>query len=470
MFEPGFLAREASKCKLLLANPPYEKFTPEQRDHYAAAGEPVTAQTKVVEMLSRTLPHLRPGTVFGVVVPQGVLDDDESSFVRDFLRRECELTEIDVFSDKLFEAGEHETAVLMGRRRLAGRLSPSVTYRRVRDRGMAAFKERLAFSSEREVPRATLTKYAERGLLLPDLPEVWDYLADLPPLGEQVFVQQGRQYWTAKSLKAQGLFSKTQQAGWIPVFLTVKTKPPYSIVDLPTQGWVPPSGDTFRARGGGPEPGTSQVVLNYARVSREEWRLKAVVDERGHGVSSRFLIFRPRPAGPSLRVLWAILNGPLANAYSYCYAGKKEAALPKDWRRFPLPRISEERHAAIHAACLRYLSVVEAADAFMQPTDERPILEALLAMDAAVLRLYDLPPRLERQLLEIFQGVERPGVGCPFTGYYPEGLKAYVPLNELISEDYKRSQLGRFRANHKPSDSPEIVRALRRAAEDFRDE
>jgi len=56
MFEPGVLAKEARKAKILLANPPYESFTEAQRRRYANLGEPVTANTKAVEMLKRTLP------------------------------------------------------------------------------------------------------------------------------------------------------------------------------------------------------------------------------------------------------------------------------------------------------------------------------------------------------------------------------------------------------------------------------
>ena len=48
--------------------------------------------------------------------------------------------------------------------------------------------------------------------------------------------------------------------------------------------------------------------------------------------------------------------------------------------------------------------------------------QALLALDAEVLKLYDLPPALERQLLDLFTGVERKGVGCDFRGYYPPGF------------------------------------------------
>src|SRR5262249_24370517 len=107
MFLPGILAKHARKAHILLANPPYEAFTPSQRVRYAKEGEVVTANTKATEMLMRTLPHWPPGGVFGVVMPQGVLYDKESKLVRKRLLAEFDLSEISVFADNLFDHGDH---------------------------------------------------------------------------------------------------------------------------------------------------------------------------------------------------------------------------------------------------------------------------------------------------------------------------------------------------------------------------
>jgi hypothetical protein len=468
MFESGVLSQGASDCTVLLANPPYESFDPKQRSAYQRGGAPVSALTKGVEMLRRTLPKLPPGGVFGVVVPQGVLHDKESKQVRDFLLRECELSEISVFADNLFNEGDHEVAVIMGRRRGDHAPADGLVYRRVRERGMAAFKERLAFSAEREVPYRQFSLAADADLFLPDLPEVWGYLSALPKLDLSVHAQQGRQYWIEDKLSELGVLSKKKKAGWVPTIL--RANDDYSIFGMPAVVWLAPSPQTYRARGGGPKPGTRQVILNYAPVDRDPWRLKAVVDEVGLGVSSRFVVFRPKPGGPQLPVLWAILNSPIANAYAYCFSGKRET-LVDEWRRFPLPHVTPERHRAIAGAAEVYLALLPSeSPPVRNPKNEVEVRTALIALDAEVLRLYDLPPRLERQLLDLFTGVERKGVGCEFRGYYPPGLDAFVPLHELISEEYARSTLGRFRRYHKPSQSPEILAALRTAAEAFAEE
>ena len=109
-------------------------------------------------MLLRTLLYLPPGGVFGVVVPQGVLRDKESKAVR-LLLAQFDLSEVGIFADNLFEHGDHEAAVLIGRRTKEHARRAVLHYRRVREQDMEAFKDRLAFSSEREVLQ---TQFARR--------------------------------------------------------------------------------------------------------------------------------------------------------------------------------------------------------------------------------------------------------------------------------------------------------------------
>lgn len=465
MFFPGVLRKAASACTLLLANPPYESFTPVQRRKYKQLGEPVTAITKAVEMLKRTLPNLPVGGVFGVVMPQGFLHDKESQAVREFLLRECELSEIAVFADNLFEHGDHEVAVLMGQRQPGTSEAHTLMYRRVRERGMSAFKERLAFSSERKVQQGRFLSSADASLFLPDLPEVWDYLVGSPPLKRVVDVQKGFEFVARKTPHGQQLVSKTKKPGLVRAIL--KAADDYEIWRLPRISWIKLDKKYIRRMGAAMTLGVPQVTLNYAPVAREPWRLKAVTDEDGVAVSSRFLAFRPKPDGPSLRVLWAVLNSPMANAYAYCFAGKRET-LVKEWRAFPLPTVTSEQGQAIEGAAERYLTAVKAAErAFMVPRDEQAIRRALLALDAEVLRLYDLPPRLEQQILHRFQGVERKGVGCNFTGYYPPGFSSYLPLHFLISDRFQRAAADRTADRFKPGESDYVKTVLGAASQAF---
>ena len=92
------------------------------------------------------------------------------------------------------------------------------------------------------------------------------------------------------------------------------------------------------------------------------------------------------------------------------------------------------------------------------------VKQALLALDAEVLKLYDLPPRLERQLLDLFTGVERKGVGCDFRGYYPPGFTSYLPLHMVISDRFQRAAADATADRFKPGESAYVRDVLSAAA------
>jgi hypothetical protein len=461
MFMPGVLAKHAKKAHILLANPPYEAFNPAQRARYARAGEAVTANTKATEMLLRTLPHLPPGAVLGVVMPQGVLHDKESKPVRERLLADFDLSEIGVFADNLFEHGDQEVAVLMGRRKKSRAKPVVLHYCRVREHAMQGFKERSAFSSEREVSQNRFEE-SKANLLLPDLVEVWDLLKESPTLGNVAEIQQGFQFLNEETLKGREVISNARRAGWVKAIL--RAADDYNIWQLPKTVWIDASREHFRRPGAVTKLGVPQVVLNYNPVSRGPWRLKAAVDHEGIAISSNFVVVRPMTPGISLRSIWAVLNSPFANAYAYAWSGKRHM-LVKEWRAFPLPVAPLHRWGGIEAAASTYLVAVEASEsAFMQAETRNQVKQALLTLDAEVLKLYDLPPRLERQLLDLFTGVERKGVGCDFLGYYPLGFMSYLPLHMLISDHFQRAAADVTADRFKPGESAYVRDVLGAAA------
>ncbi|MCK4660397.1 MAG: N-6 DNA methylase [Phycisphaerae bacterium] len=468
MFEPGRLAKTATGCTILLANPPFERFSQSDKQRYSKLGEPVVAQTKAVEMLMRTIPHLAPGAVFGVVVPQGVLHNTESKTVRRFLVEECELTEISLFADNLFEHSRHETAILLGRRKTKKRITSELRYRHVRKRGMEAFKGRMAFTSERRMEQNRLVVPPGYDLRVPELEEVWDYLDENPTLMSFAGVGQGLVYRGQDLPKGAWTTRPYEQGLGVPGFSKVPSD--LEVFGLPKRVSMNLDPAVIRRLGTGTTTGLAQVLVNYAPVSREGWRLKGVLDNKGHAVTSRYLTVRPKGGLIPPILLWAIVNSPVANAFAYCHLGKRDI-LVGTMRRLPIPPAFEQSQKNVVVAARAYLAVASQLDGVMQARpEEKTVREALLRMDAEVLKLYDLPPRLERQLLDLFQGVERKGVGCDFRGYYPEGLDAYVPLHELISEEYQRSTLDAFVERHQPAKSPEVLTALRTAAEAYAEE
>jgi hypothetical protein len=218
--------------------------------------------------------------------------------------------------------------------------------------------------------------------------------------------------------------------------VALKASDEYAVWEPPIAGYLNFGPKTYRARGGGPKPGRPEVFINHSGP-RGAWRFRAVVNTEKIAVGRAFLVFRENVVcGHSLTTLWAVLNSPVANAYAYSWSGKRHT-LAMQWLAMPLPDPTPTQKAQIETAAAAYLKVAVPPTAFtLTPPDEPAIRQALFELDAAVLRLYDLPPALERQLLAIFDGAERPGVGCTFHGYPPGwSSRPAAPSVNLPSDD-----------------------------------
>ena len=101
---------------------------------------------------------------------------------------------------------------------------------------------------------------------------------------------------------------------------------------------------------GGTGTGIPQILLNYARVSRGPWRLKAVFDRTGHAVTSGFITVRPRSRIWTLEYLWAILNSPVANAFAYTHSDKRHNLVGMI-RGLPVPDVAEAEVHGVEREC-----------------------------------------------------------------------------------------------------------------------
>ena len=136
-------------------------------------------------------------------------------------------------------------------------------------------------------------------------------------------------------------------------------------------------------------------------------------------------------------VLAAILNSPLANAYMYFHEGRRDNRIIT-LRSIPLPHLDELDTDAIVERVSDYSMLVQEEDDHLQSGKVyREALSLLLEIDSLVLKSYDLSPKQERKVLDLFHGYPRP-VPMPFTHYYPADFTPFVPLHEYISPQFKQ--------------------------------
>lgn len=462
MFKGDALRSAISKASIVLANPPFEKFGDTRPDG--------AMHKQGDETFRHIVEGLPVNGVFGIVMPQGILHSTQGKALRRKLLDEYEISEITLFADKIFNYGEPETAVILGRRVGPAKKPNSVLYRRVREEQIEDYKTTLVPTTQAIIPRSIFEEL-DGSLLVPEMNDIWQALRDRPKLGDLVQGGQGLQHKgaDAPSLPKSAIRESNVEikgltagfAGWIKGQFTH---------ELPQIKWLNLDPEVIRCTLHGTTIGRKQTLLNYARVSRGPWRLKALIDQKGHAVTSRFLVFRPSSPQQNTRVLWAIGNSPLANAFAYSHSLKRDV-LAGTMLDLPVFSIVGKNCESLETAVEAYFNAAKNSKALTKTAKPRNAVSedqlslTLLAVksdtltpeeelkylhwriDAEVLRLYDLPAAMERRILDLFTGVQRRGV--PFTQmeYFPKGFTHLDRLSDLLAITADWEQTNRRRCH-----------------------
>jgi hypothetical protein len=155
--------------------------------------------------------------------------------------------------------------------------------------------------------------------------------------------------------------------------------------------------------------------------------------------------------------LAAVLNSPVANAYISVHDFKIDVR-KRTLEGIPLPRWGNEEITVLERLVSAYEHAVKS------PLSSSDSERKLLAIDAFVLRGYALPPRLERQLLDFFQGAQRP-VPFQFVEYFPPGFAPTIPLWMYLSEDFRKCSARYLLSTVPRITDPALIEALEEVAE-----
>jgi hypothetical protein len=140
-------------------------------------------------------------------------------------------------------------------------------------------------------------------------------------------------------------------------------------------------------------------------------------------------------------------------------------------RKMPVPHYGEEVFDKIKRLVSTYFDLDRGNNETLRiESDKKELRKLLLSIDAEVMRLYDLPPKMEKRVLDLFQGSQRKGVDFRFDGYYPDGFESAIPLHEYLSEEYQRSTVAFADEWVRKNRSPEVDGLLREAVAAFEEE
>jgi len=391
LFADGVLAQRIAANNVIICNPPFEAFDAGDKKRYAVASE---THSKAIAALSAAI-DAKP-LALGFVLPRSFILERQFAEQRRRIESLYGTIELLKLPDGIFGASDVETSAVIARDLRAPHTATiALRSSEVAERDRSSFLKTGRTTVHRDLVR-TIEERPQGRLWIPPLNELWDYLRNYPKLESVLKPSRGLE-WTYRQEQATSEIEKSgYRLGYANARYLQQYRPPRPL-------WLDFQPDHLR-RGAVHDWSQPKLVASATRLSRGAWCIGAFIDPEGLLCSQQFFGLWPRVAltTTELAALCAILNGPVANAYLAINSPKDRfrAAVVGD---IPIPVSLSPKLTEMVGSYVELLLTPP----ILGDVDAR-LARLLAQIDAAVLEAYDLPLRLERQLLAFFQGSERP--------------------------------------------------------------
>lgn len=458
LFEADPFKKGYPKPALVLTNPPYEDFTEAERAKWSCQNF-----VKHAEIIARVLPHIRENGIVGFVAPRTLLTLKSVSQLRKTLATTFEIREIDQFPDKVFRFSDAETCVLLARRKIPCS-SARIQCGYVFEKGVPEFQNRHLFGYKQDVAARTVAGEPEYRLDMPLLNEIWASLAHHPRLGAVAHVGRGIELHANAKVEIGETKKRYEVVNSVDPSILCHQSPTFYTTYI--------AESQIRRKGSAAVSKVPQIIVNAARVNRYAWPVRALLDLKGLTVSTNFYTVRPKSEKWPLEFFWALLNSPIGNAFVHSRSGKLHI-LKETLIDVPLPLIHDVHGIAsiVHAVKAYFTAAKDFDDLdVIGVAEEKKLKRLRWQVDAELLKLYDLAPRDERVLLDLFTGYKRLGVAFEQSEYYQHDFLPCLPLHEYLGFIDNQNTAAKIRQQPVwKMVSPEFKQALSRAVELYPD-
>ena len=415
-----------TQAQVILCNPPYEDFTPENRRIPS-----IRSANKAVETLRRVLQE--PPKMLGFVLPRVFTDGQSYREVRKQIASLYNNITIVELPDNAFSYSDAETVLLIAHgQRKSHPLWRSIS---VEKKDYQRFIYSGEATSRIEVPAGFMQNEIGVSLRHSRLQLIWDELASLQHLGEIANIHRGIEYNIPFKENEPELVSNEPRTGFIKGLVRV------------TDDFEPYISEAFNYLNTDPEKmrGNAyklpwekpKVIACAARLSRGPWTIAAIIDEQGLMCYQNFDGIWPIGNVP-LEVIASLLNGPIANAFLSTHNAKRHNRI-ETIDQIPIPKLNPSQIRLIVSLVREYISYREQWRAHPENAEyfEGRCQGIIGQIDAELLSAYNLPILLEQELIKYFDGYRRPGQ-IPFTQVKPSPAKrlytSIIRIEKIRSE------------------------------------
>lgn len=421
LFIDGVLAKRLQAANIIVCNPPFESFSKADRATYQIATK---THSKAIAALGAVLDS-KP-LALGFVLPRSFIMDQQFAEQRRRLEELYGSVEILKLPDGIFGASDVESSAVIARDlrdadddRLWIRSTEVAEYDR------SAFLKTGHITVRREAERPV--DPTPSGLIwLPPLGDLWDYLRSCPRFGSILETRRGLEwhYSQAKAISLEPMVG--YEAGYANARQLRQYLPPQKF-------WLDFRRENIRC-GATHDWSSPKLIASATRLSRGAWCIGGFADLEGLLCSQQFFAMRPRRTIPStdMLALSAVLNGAVANAFLAIHS-PKDRFRTKVVEDIPVPITLPAKIGELVAA---YQTMLQNWGPLADK--DAQLGQLLTEIDSAVLEAYDLPLRLERQLLTFFKDAERPLVH-PWQHWDSAYPMPGLSLAERISGRFKAS-------------------------------
>jgi len=448
VFGSDVLERQLKMSRVVVCNPPFEDFTLAERNRY---GDNVWSVHKPYEVLRRVLDN--PPDMLGFVLPKATILGEKYSDLQDLMARKYKNIETIALPDRIFAFSDQETMLVLASDRdesTKADISTRTFWVRENDRRSFLETAQLPGSVGKSVNRARHT--TPISLWHPPLSEIWDYLRTNPRLKDIAEIHRGIEWNIPLSKNRSKLISLEEKPQFKKGLDTVPGKiEPYHVQGLVYLNME----DRFKRTNAHSLPWDRQkIITNRHIISRGPWRIVGHPDSIGLVCRENFIVIWPK-TDLTVEVLSALVNSPLVNAFLFVREEKRRNR-NVTLRHTPIPfpeSIDSERITYLVEYYIKLrLGITEGSSI---KRSLREYLQILMGIDSLILKAYDLPPRLERKLLDLFRGHTRP-VPFDFPDYYPNDFSPCIPLHKYLELDLKQASAGQLLKRITPFDSEDM--------------